>query len=191
MRFSSSLKPPDRLCRQPCPLFSAYWGSLPGVKQLQHEVDRSLWFSAEVRNKWSYMCTLPLCLHALHRDDFTFNSYAQVWSKLHSEIHVISVTTITGGWWEFYYDLQVQNFMKIQLVILKILHIKRQNCWTRFCNFILWKCLTPIIFVMTIVIPCSFAIFLYFFSWKCQNAFENFVLKIMCAGLLERLSSML
>jgi len=31
-----------------------------GVKQVEHEADRSLLFSTEVKNKWSYNSTFPM-----------------------------------------------------------------------------------------------------------------------------------
>jgi len=58
-------------------LFDIYkwlWGkgSFPGAKRLGHEVGYTLPSSAEVKNDWSYTLPLPVCLHGVARDIFTF-----------------------------------------------------------------------------------------------------------------------
>jgi hypothetical protein len=44
----------------------------PMLKQLVHEADHSPQFSAEVTDQCSCNCASAECLHAVHRDDFTF-----------------------------------------------------------------------------------------------------------------------
>jgi hypothetical protein len=44
----------------PSLLFSWYWGSFPGVKQLENEVDHSPQCSTKVKKEWSYISTPPL-----------------------------------------------------------------------------------------------------------------------------------
>jgi hypothetical protein len=47
-------------------------GGVPGDKVQRCEVDHSRLSSAEVKNEWSYVITLPACLHGVEREDFTF-----------------------------------------------------------------------------------------------------------------------
>ena len=42
------------------------------VKRLGREADHSHPSSAEVKNKWSYASTVPVCLHGMYRDNVTF-----------------------------------------------------------------------------------------------------------------------
>jgi hypothetical protein len=43
------------------------------VRQLVHEADHFPVSAAEVRNVLSYTFTLPICLHNMHGDNFTFS----------------------------------------------------------------------------------------------------------------------
>lgn len=47
----------------------------PGIKRLGLAADHSPPSSAEVKSKWSYSATVPVCLHAEYRDSFTFNIF--------------------------------------------------------------------------------------------------------------------
>lgn len=49
-------------------------GFFPGVKQLRHEDDHSPPPSSEVKDERSYTWTLPIHLHCMERDNFTFSS---------------------------------------------------------------------------------------------------------------------
>jgi hypothetical protein len=60
------------------PASSGYRGSFPGVKRPGSEVDNSRPSSAHLKNKWSHASTTSICLHGLHRDNFTFTTYFKV-----------------------------------------------------------------------------------------------------------------
>jgi len=47
-------------------------GYFPWVKRSRSEVNHSPRSSAEVKDKWSYTSTPPICLHGLDREHFTF-----------------------------------------------------------------------------------------------------------------------
>jgi hypothetical protein len=53
-------------------LFNGYWGSFPRVKQLRCGGDHSPPGHAEVKSECSYICTSPVSLHGMDRDNFTF-----------------------------------------------------------------------------------------------------------------------
>jgi hypothetical protein len=71
-RFFSSPKCPDQLWGLPSLLFNGYWGSFPGVKRLENEVNHLLPSSAEVKDEWIYTSTPPICLHGADREIFHF-----------------------------------------------------------------------------------------------------------------------
>jgi len=60
-----------------------------------HEADHFPLSAAEVRNNWSYTFTLPICLHNIHRDNFTFSrpvtllmlSKVQLFSVMKIQVH--------------------------------------------------------------------------------------------------------
>ena len=54
---------------------------LPGVQQLVHEVDHSYPPTAKVRNRWSYISTLPICLHGVVKENLTFLPFT-VYSRI-------------------------------------------------------------------------------------------------------------
>ena len=67
-RFLNSTNHPDQLWGLPTFLFEWYWGISHG-KGPGNDVDRSLLFSAEVKNEWSNTSTPPICLHGVARDN--------------------------------------------------------------------------------------------------------------------------
>ena len=69
--FFSSPKRPDQLWGPPRLIFNWYRRSFPGVRRQGRDVDYSLPSSAEVKNKWSYKSTSPVCLHRVHKDNVT------------------------------------------------------------------------------------------------------------------------
>jgi hypothetical protein len=64
---------PDRLCGPPSYLFM-YRGFFPAVKWPGREVNHSSPSVAEVKNEWIHTSTVPICLHGLDREKFTFLS---------------------------------------------------------------------------------------------------------------------
>jgi hypothetical protein len=44
----------------------------PGVKEMEHEVDYSAQFGADVKNKCSYTLSSPMCLYGTDRENFFF-----------------------------------------------------------------------------------------------------------------------
>jgi hypothetical protein len=44
------------------------------VKRPGLEADHSHPFNAEVKNEWRYTYIPPVCLHGVHRDNFTFST---------------------------------------------------------------------------------------------------------------------
>jgi len=56
----------------PSLLFSWYWDSFLGVKQLGNEVDHLPQSSTEVKKERSHISTPPVYLHGMDRDNFTF-----------------------------------------------------------------------------------------------------------------------
>jgi hypothetical protein len=56
----------------PSLLFSGYWGSFPGVKQLGNEVDHWPPSRAEIKNEHSYTSAPPICLLGVDRVKFNF-----------------------------------------------------------------------------------------------------------------------
>jgi len=63
-------------------------GPLPGIRQPGCEVNHSTPSSAEVKNGWSDI-SLPVCLHGMERDTFTFTFYRlfSIVLKSHGAIH--------------------------------------------------------------------------------------------------------
>ena len=70
-RFYSP-KRPDRLWGPPSLLLNGYRVSFPRVKWPLREVNHSPPSSAEVKNKWSYTSTPPICIHGVDRENFNF-----------------------------------------------------------------------------------------------------------------------
>jgi hypothetical protein len=63
---------PDRLL---CPLsllLNGYSTPFPEVKRTGRESNHLPASSAEVKNEWSYTSSPPICLHGVHRENFTF-----------------------------------------------------------------------------------------------------------------------
>jgi hypothetical protein len=54
---------------RPLPLSSIGAGSFPGLKRPIGDVNHPPIFSAEVKARWSYPCTPPLCLHDMLEGD--------------------------------------------------------------------------------------------------------------------------
>ena len=71
-RFFSSPKCPYRPWDAPSLLFSGYQASFPRLKWPGCEVNHSPPFSAKCKNEWSCTSALPLCLHGMDRENFTF-----------------------------------------------------------------------------------------------------------------------
>jgi len=71
-RFFSSPEYPDQLWGPFSLLFNGYLGSLPEVKRPECEINHSSPSSAEVKNKWCYTSTSPICLQGVYRENFTF-----------------------------------------------------------------------------------------------------------------------
>ena len=72
VRVFSSPKCPYWLWDAPSLLFSGYQASFPGLKWPECEVNHSLPFSAKVKDEWSCTSALPLCLHGMDRENFSF-----------------------------------------------------------------------------------------------------------------------
>ena len=53
-----------------------------GVKQQGHEADQSLPSWAKAEDEWSYTSFPPICLHGMHRDNFTFTLTLMLYYKL-------------------------------------------------------------------------------------------------------------
>jgi hypothetical protein len=43
-----------------------------GLKEPSHEADSTPPSSPRIENEWSYISVPPLCLHRVHKDNFTF-----------------------------------------------------------------------------------------------------------------------
>jgi len=56
----------------PSLLFSWYWDSFLGVKQLGNKNDHSPQSSTKVKKEWSHISTPPSYLHGMDRDNCTF-----------------------------------------------------------------------------------------------------------------------
>jgi len=61
---------PDRLWLPLNPLCNEYRGSLPGVKRPQRGAHYLAPSSVEVKNQWSYTCTVTMCPRGFDRDNF-------------------------------------------------------------------------------------------------------------------------
>jgi hypothetical protein len=74
--FIFSSHHPDQLWGPPRFLFNGYYGSFPGVQQLEHDVDYSTPSNTKVKNKWSYTFTPPIHIyfHGMDRDNFSFSN---------------------------------------------------------------------------------------------------------------------
>ena len=81
-RLLFSPRRPVRLWGSPAPLFSGYRGSLVGRERPGHAADHSPSSRAEVKNRWRYNSTPPICLHGVDRENFTF-----IYVTRHSPAH--------------------------------------------------------------------------------------------------------
>ena len=68
-KFFSSPEHPDMLWGPPS---LGYRDSSPRVKWQGHEVYHSPSTSVKVKNGWSYICTPPIYLHGVEKENFTF-----------------------------------------------------------------------------------------------------------------------
>jgi hypothetical protein len=71
--FVPSLISLDNLSGPPTFIFSGYRGSFAGAKRPECEVNHSPPSSSQVKKRWSYTSTPPICLYDVDRDKFTFN----------------------------------------------------------------------------------------------------------------------
>jgi hypothetical protein len=71
-RFFSSSNCRDRFWGPPSLQIDRYWGPFPGVEWPEREVYCLPPSSAEVKNELSRLSALPICLHAVDGDNFTF-----------------------------------------------------------------------------------------------------------------------
>jgi len=52
--------------------------------------------SAKVKNKWSYT-TNPICLHGMHRDNFTFTLYKTYFSLMSKKAQGAQINVLGAG----------------------------------------------------------------------------------------------
>jgi hypothetical protein len=71
--FVSALISPDSLSGSPTFIFSLYRGSLAWARRSECEVNHSPPSSAQVKKRWSYTNTPPICLHGMDRNKFALN----------------------------------------------------------------------------------------------------------------------
>ena len=76
--LSSSPNRPDRIWGPFSPLLSGYWGSFPGVKRPERDVDYAPPSSARLRMSGAVTLTPRIRLHGVHRDSFTWNKVALI-----------------------------------------------------------------------------------------------------------------
>jgi hypothetical protein len=69
--FLSSNQRPDRLWGSPSLLFEGKWRSYPAIKRSAHDVDHSSSSRAEVKEKARLKFPPPVCLHWVHKYNFT------------------------------------------------------------------------------------------------------------------------